>query len=132
MIKYNNVTINSVNYLGKNVSLVTQNFGLPNSIEDYYFEMQDVMTKKYKYNGILFYIVNNNVDSFEISNKNYTFSNYSIKVGDNIDTLYKIFPLSYSNRGIDSLGVLFSDADKNVAIYYNINNLITLIRIGDN
>jgi len=64
VIKYNNVTINSVNYLGKNVSLVTQNFGLPNSIEDYYFEMQDVMTKKYKYNGILFYIVNNNVDSF--------------------------------------------------------------------
>jgi len=53
-------------------------------------------------------------------------------VGDNIDSLYKIFPLSYSNRGIDSLGISFSDADKNVTIYYNINNLITLIRIGDN
>jgi len=46
VINYNNVTINGVNYLGESVSLVTQNFGQPNTIENYYFEMQDVISTK--------------------------------------------------------------------------------------
>ena len=59
-------TINGIDFLGNNVALVIQHLGQPNTIEDYFFEMDDVMSQKYNYNGLLFYIVNSKVVSFEI------------------------------------------------------------------
>ena len=44
-INSSELTINGVNFLGNNVNLVTEHFGQPNSIEDYYFEMDKVMSK---------------------------------------------------------------------------------------
>lgn len=129
-INSNELTINGVNYLGENVSLVTQNLGQPFTIEDYYFEMDDVMSKKYNYKGILFYIVNNKVNSFEITGNGYSFTNHNIKVGNNIETLSPIYPLSFTNKRSDSLGLLFDDMDYYITIFFNTNSQITMIRMG--
>jgi len=124
------LTMNGINYLGNNVSLVTQYLGQPNTIENYYFEMNDEMSQKYHYNGVLFYILNNKVNSFEITTSNYSFSKYNIKIGDNIESLQTIFPLSFSNRTNNGLTIPLSDIDKFVIISYN-NNLIVKIAIYD-
>jgi hypothetical protein len=129
-INSNELTINGVNYLGENISFVTQNLGQPFIIEDYYFEMDDVMSKKYNYKGILFYFVNNKVNSFEITGNSYSFTNNNIKVGDNIEILSSIFPLSFTNKRSDSIGLLFDDMDNYVTIFFNTNNQITMIRMG--
>jgi len=123
-------TINGINFLGNSVSLVTQHLGQPNTIEDYFFEMDDVMSQKYNYNGILFYIVNSKVDSFEITGNNYAFTSNNIKVGDNISTLQSIYPLSFANKGTDWLGLPFDDIDMYTTFFFNINNQITMIRLG--
>jgi len=129
-INLNELTINNTLFLGNNVNLVTQQFGQPNSIEDYYYEMDEVMSQKYNYNGILFYIIDNKVDSFEVTGNNYTFTNHNLKIGDNIQILQPIFPLSYSNRSNHSLVVEFNGYDRFFVILFNNNNLITKIRLG--
>ena len=89
-IHSNEATINGVVFLGQSVTLVTENFGSTNSMENYYCEMDNVMSQKYKYDGILFYIVDNKVDSFEITTNNYSFTAHNIQIGDNINKLQSI------------------------------------------
>ena len=123
-------TINGIDFLGNNVALVIQHLGQPNTIEDYFFEMDDVMSQKYNYNGLLFYIVNSKVVSFEITANNYAFTSNNIKVGDNISTLQSIYPLSFATKGTDWLGLPFDDIDMFSTIFFNSNNHITKIRLG--
>ena len=72
-----------------------QDFDQPNTIEDYYYEIEDVMSKKYIYNDILFYIIDDTVDSFEITGGNYLFTNNNIKIGDNIQNLNSFLPYKF-------------------------------------
>lgn len=124
------LTINGIHFFGNNVTLVTQNFGQPNTIQDYYYEMQDVMSQKYIYNGIIFTIINNKVYSYEITGNNYVFTNHNIKVGDSIETLSLIYPLSYANRSDKGLALTFDDMDRFVIIVFNsTSNLITKIAL---
>ena len=112
------ITINGIQFFGNNVSLVTQHFGQPNSIEDYFFEMDDVMSQKYIYNGILFYIVNSKVNSFEITGNNYAFTSNNIKVGNNINSLQSIYPNSFSNKKSDALIIRFNNIDRFICLLY--------------
>jgi len=123
------ITINGTQFFGKEVSLVTQHFGQPNSVEDYYFEMDDVMSQKYNYNGIIFTAINNRTYSFEITGSNYTFTSNNIKVGDNISTLQSIYPLSYTNKTNNNLTIRFNDIDRFIIIFFS-SNQITKIRLG--
>lgn len=113
------ITINGTQFFGKEVSLVTQHFGQPNTIEDYYFEMDDVMSQKYNYNGIIFTAINNRTYSFEITGSNYTFTSNNIKVGDNISTLQSIYPLSYANKNNGGLALPLEDMDLFFVISFN-------------
>ena len=127
-INSSELTINGVNFLGNNVNLVTEHFGQPNSIEDYYFEMDKVMSKKYSYKGILFTIINNSVYSFEITGSNYAFTSHSINIGDNISNLQSIFPLSFANKSLEAFSLDFNDMDQYIIISFNAtNNLIDKI-----
>ena len=123
------ITINGTQFFGKEISLVTQHFGQPNTIEDYYFEMDDVMSQKYNYYGIIFTVINNRTYSFEITGSNYTFTNNNIKVGDNISTLQSIYPLSYANKTNNSLTIRFNDIDRFIIIFFS-SKQITKIRLG--
>jgi hypothetical protein len=123
-------TINGISFLGNNVSLLTQHLGLPISIEDYYFEMNDVNSKKYNYNGILFYVINNKIDSFEITNNSYSFTSNNIKIGNNIAVLQAIYPLSFANKKNNGITLPFSNIDKFIIISYK-NDLIEKIAVHD-
>ena len=68
------ITINGINFFGNNVSLITQYFGQPNSIENYYYEIDDVMTYKYVYDSIIFTTINDITYSFEFTGGNYVFT----------------------------------------------------------
>lgn len=129
-INSSELTINGIKFLGNITNLITQHLGQPNSIEDYYFEMKDVMSKKYNYDGILFYIIDNKVDSFEIISDNYTFTINNIKIGNNIGTLQGIYPLSFTNKNNNGFTLPCSDIDKFIIISYR-NNLIEKIALYD-
>lgn len=118
-IHSDSLTINGNNFLGSDISTVTQSFGTPISIEDYYYELGDFISKKYIYSGILFYSVDNKVYSFEITGSNYNFTSYNISIGDNIEIFETIFPLSYANKEDGKLAFALSDIDRFVEIYYN-------------
>jgi len=128
VITSNELTINGTQFFGEDVSVVIQHLGQPNTIEDYYFEIDDVMSQNYNYNGVLFTVISNRTYSFEITGSNYAFTSNNIKVGDNINTLQPIYPLSYANRSHNSLVIQFSDLDRYVLIFFN-SNQITEIRL---
>lgn len=126
----NEITINGINFFGNNVNLITQHFGQPNSIENYYYEIDDVMTYKYVYDSIIFTTINDITYSFEFTGGNYAFTNNNIKIGNNIHTLQSIYPLSFINKNSDALYLDFNDIDRYIMISYNPdNNLIDKIAI---
>lgn len=129
-INSNELTINGINFLWKNINLVPQHFGQPNLIEDYYYEMDDIMSQKYIYYGIVFYAVDGKIDSFEITKSDYYLTTHNIKVGDDISILQVPFPKSYRNKASNSLTIRFLDEDRYLILFFNNNNEITLMRLG--
>lgn len=116
------ISINGINFFGNNVSLITQHFGQPNSIENYYYEIDDVMTYKYVYDSIIFTTINDITYSFEFTGGNYVFTSNNIKIGNNIHTLQSIYPLSFINKNSDALYLDFNDIDRYIMISYNPDN----------
>lgn len=112
-ISAQNITINrTVFFPDKNVSLITQTFGQPNSIEDVFDEIDDTPAKKYVYdNGITFFIVHDKIDSFLITSDNYSFTTNGIKVGDNFSSLQAYYPGSFQESDGDSLALWVNYAD---------------------
>jgi len=124
------ITINGHGVFGNDVTLLVQYFGQPNSIEDYYYEMRELTAKKYIYNGILFYIVNERFDSFEITGSSHTFTVHNVKVGESIEKLQSIYPLSYANKSNGGLMLPLEDMDLFIVISFNTtNNLIKKIAL---
>ena len=122
--------INGVSYLNKDISLVIQNLGNPQKIADYYFEMDAIMAKKYYYDGLLFYAINEKIESFEITHNSYLFTSNNIKVGDHIKSLKAIYPLSYQNKNNGDLSIFLNDIDQFILISYdNTNGLISKISL---
>jgi len=127
----NDLTINNVQVIGKDKSILTQNFGEPLSIEELFFETDDLYVKKYSYSGISYIIMEDIVKYFEISGSNFSFTKHNIKIGNNINTLESIYPASYLNKGVDFLSFVIDGFDLYVTIYFNKKtNLITKIRMG--
>ena len=118
----NEITINGINFFGNNVNLITQHFGQPNSIENYYYEIDDVMTYKYVYDSIIFTTINDITYSFEFTGGNYAFTNNNIKIGNNIFPLQSIYPLSFINKSSEGLVLGINDIDRFIVISYNPDN----------
>jgi hypothetical protein len=92
--------------------------------------MEEVNSKKYNYNGILFYVINNKIDSFEITNNNYSFTSNNLKIGNSISIIQTIYPLSFTNKKNNGITLPFNNIDKFIIISYN-NNLIEKIAVYD-
>lgn len=116
-------TINGSAFLGKNVSSLHQNLGNPNAIEDYYFEMNDITSKKHIYKGATFYIVDGKVYSFEISSSNYNFSNNNITIGNSISVIRNYYPTSFANRKDSGIKLNIKNLDRFVIISYENNTI---------
>ena len=94
-IKANELTINGHVIIGKNKSMLISNFGQPLEIEKGYSEIDEVDMYIYKYDGVVFYVIKNLIDDFEItSTRNnstkYSLTKHDIKIGDNIEKLKDI------------------------------------------
>ncbi len=130
-INFSNQTINGQFFLGKGKSVLTQNFGEPQSISKEYWETEHDTAVMYHYKGVVFYVVKNLVYSFTINSARYSFSHYNIKVGENIDKLKTLFPTSYKNRKGNSIILNIKGNDCYVQIDADSNNIITKIDMGD-
>lgn len=119
----------SINSKTNVVSLILKTFGKPDKIENYLFEMENIIGKKYSYkNGLVLYLINNTLESFEIIGKSYTFTSKNIKTGNPISSLKTIFPLSYSNRKNATMILNYENCDCRFLVEYN-KNIISKIRL---
>lgn len=124
IIESNKLTINGVNLVGQNKSILIASFGNPTEIKKDFSEMDNTDMYIYKYNGINLTIIENKVSTFRITNSNYKFTKHNIKVGDNISVLKSVFPISYSKKNNKGLLLWLKDYDKNLFISYNNFNII--------
>jgi len=133
-INFSDQTINGQFLLTKDKSVLIQNFGQPQTISKDYWETTNDTATVYHYNGVVFYIVKNLVYSFTITGSQYNFSPYNIKVGENMDRLQAIFPLSYEHRQGSkgkSLYLLIKGNDSFVEIYADSSGIIKSIDMRD-
>lgn len=131
-IEMTKLSINGVNILGKDKSLLISNFGQPSEIISSYSEMDENQMYEYKYNGLTVYVINNFVDSFILTNSIFSLSPNNIKIGNNISSIENIFPYSYSNRKRDYLKLDIKNSDMFLTIEFNhISKIITKINIGN-
>ncbi|NER12109.1 hypothetical protein GWK08_01525 [Leptobacterium flavescens] len=128
-INSNEITINNVNVFSNEISVLTQNIGQPDTVEDYFFEIQDVMAQKYYYDGLILYVIDDKVETFQISGTNYSFTNHNIAIGNNINTLASIYPSSYDNRSLGGMTLDLEDADMYIIISFDLNNIIDRISL---
>jgi len=130
-IKANELTINGHVIIGKNKSMLISNFGTPLEIEKGYSEMDEVDMYIYKYNGAVFYVMKNLIDSFSIIGSEYSLTKHDIKIGDNIEKLKDIFPLSYEKKNKTHISLHIEDYDKYLSFTNdNKTKKINRIRIG--
>ena len=116
-INANELTINGVAIRGKNKSMLISNFGQPLEIEKGYSEMDKVDMYIYKYDGAVFYVMKNLIDSFSIIGSEYSLTKHDIKIGDNIEKLKNIFPLSYSKKSETHMSIHIEKYDVYVGFY---------------
>jgi hypothetical protein len=129
-INANELTINGVAIRGMNKSMLISNFGTPLEIEKGYSEMDEVDMYIYKYDGAVFYVMKNLIDDFEITKNKYRLTKYNIKIGDNIEKLKNIFPLSYSKKSETHMSIHIEKYDVYVGFSINKDNKIKSIRVG--
>ena len=125
------LTINEKKYLGENEAFLINSLGNPISKENYFFEMDDQYAVKYKYNGIVFYVSEGVINSFEITSNSFTFIKHDIKIGSSIEVLKKYFPLSFNNRSTRQEGIILTltDIDKFVVFewsYWKVSKISVL------
>lgn len=128
-IDSNELTINNLEMFGKDKSFLIQNLSNPISITQEYFEIQELYADVYTYDGILFYLVDNYIDTFKISNNKFSLTNFKIKVGDNISNLQNYYPISFNSRKDNAIVLSLTDIDASVVIEYNPSNIITSIEL---
>lgn len=130
-INRDEITINGLVIIGENKSVLISNFGTPLEIEKGYNEMDEVDMYIYKYDGAVFYVIKNLIDDFEITKNKYRLTKYNIKIGDNIEKLKDIFPLSYKKKNKTNLSLSIINPDyKFFGISFNKDNKIISMSVG--
>lgn len=134
-IPIGDLTVNDVEILLNNIDTITQTFGQPNSIEDYFFEINDVMGKIYYYDDFELDVLNDAGRTFVITGTGYSVTSHDIKIGDDAIILSSIFPKSYLNRNDtpDGGGILvnFTDADYYFIISWNAAKKINIMYLRE-
>jgi hypothetical protein len=130
-INRDEITINGHVIIGENKSVLISNFGTPLEIEKGYSEMDEVDMYIYKYNGAVFYVMKNLIDSFSIIGSEYSLTKHDIKIGDNIEKLKDIFPLSYEKKNKTNLSLSIINPDyKFFGFSFNEDNKIKSMSVG--
>ena len=139
-IQLNQISLNTVNFPQTESSIVSI-LGNPDSINNYYNEIDSENWLNYNYSGNSLYFFNTKLVDFELRNGNYYFINPNIKVGNSVVEVNVAFPNSYLKRrvvgglGFVIINILMADgtlSDTFVVINYSIStNTITSIHLGE-
>ena len=120
--KKTDLTINGIKATGISIEEAIAAYGEPDRIEDFFFEIDNEQGFFYWYNDGLRLSLQNTygLKLFNISSSKYAVTKHKILIGNDIDTIKEIFPISYST-GIDvgAFYILFSDADYYLAIVFD-------------
>ena len=134
LISKEEVTINGIKLFDLNMKTLIEAFGEPTSIEDYFFEMNNRQGKKILYEGLLIYVMDDEVKSIELTSQRYTFLKEEIRVFQSFYQFDEYFPESYANKKEGSLSLTLKEYDKYITFHLGKgqqNNRIVLIRMGD-
>jgi hypothetical protein len=132
IIEINKLTVNGVNILGKDKSLLISNLGEPSEIIYSDSEMDEEDMYEYRYLGLKIYVINNFVESFEITKNNYLLTINNIRIGSNISSIKNIYPNNYKFRNSDYLKLDIEDSDMFLTIEFSpTSNNISKINIGN-
>ncbi len=139
-IQLNQISLNTLNFPQTESSIVSI-LGNPDSINNYYNEIDSENWLDYNYSGNSLYFFNTKLVDFELRNGNYYFINPNIKVGNSVVEVNVAFPNSYLKRrvvgglGFVIINILMADgtlSDTFVVINYSIStNTITSIHLGE-
>lgn len=138
-ISLDEITINTFSFDQTENSLISL-LGNPQSIEDYYSEIDNENWKDYKYSNNSFYFFNNKLIEFNLRTAEFYLINPAIKVGNNSNEVNAFFPNSYNKRSVSgdkgfiTINIKMSDntiSDTFILINYNkVSNIITSINTG--
>lgn len=120
--KKDDLTINGIKATRISIEEVIENYGEPDRIEDFFFEIDNSQGFIYWYdNGLRLSIQNIlGVKSFDITSDKYLITSDNIKVGDSIERLEELYPKSYSTGvSIGAIYLLFNDADYYLAFVFD-------------
>lgn len=102
-ININEVTINQHTVFGITTNSLITIFGEPLNIENDFLEMENATAQIYNYEGASFWFSNKKLVYFKITGNNYYFLNNNLAVGQNINNVEPLFPLSFANKSNNAL-----------------------------
>ena len=91
LISKDEITINGIKMFDLTFDALIENFGEPQSIEDFFFEMSNKSGKKIIFDGLLIYLIDGKVKSFEITLPRYALTTHEIRVFQRINNFEDYF-----------------------------------------
>ena len=135
LISVHDLKINETITLGDSKEEVTGVLGDPDNIKPVHWEINDVMVNMYEYDHSTLSFLDNTLESFYIRDQSFvlTHKDDEFKVGDSIDVLSAIFPVSFTHRFDNSMVIYFGvevDGEMKPSVAYlyiefDENNIIT-------
>lgn len=122
--------INGHNIYRQDKSVLITAFGQPLTIEPYLNEIEETGGNKYVYDGLVAYVINNRVQSIDITKNTYSVTSNNISIGMNLNSLQSLYPLSYAAK--DSYGMFINIKDyTSYLAFAAVNGVITEINFED-
>ncbi|MDZ7755117.1 hypothetical protein [Rhodohalobacter sp.] len=135
LISVHDLKLNQTITLGDSKEEVTGVLGDPENIKQVHWEINDVMVNVYKYDHSTLSFLDNTLESFYIRDQSFvlTHKGDEFKVGDSIDVLNTMFPVSFTNMFDKSMVIYFgvevgSEMKPSIGYIYiefDENNIIT-------
>jgi hypothetical protein len=115
------ITLDGHKFFEMSVEDAIQAFGQPLSIEDYYYETEDLYAKKVEYEGARLFFVDNRGDGFTITGPDIAVTKHKIRVGQSVLSLLDIYPHSHKYRKSNTnLSLTLLDYEKFLSFSYGI------------
>lgn len=123
------LTLNGQRFFEMSIEDAIQAFGQPLSIEDYYYETEDLYAKKVEYEGARLFFVDNRGDGFTITGPDIAVTKHNIRVGEPISSLKNTFPESYKRIERLVMSIDLKNRSSFILIFYDLFGDIYEIRL---
>jgi hypothetical protein len=140
IINYDDLKINTTSLETLSKNSILSSLGFSSNATNYVSEMTNESFLKYSLNNNFILFENEKMVGFSLDDATFYFINPNIKVGNNINSIATIYPLSFNNRElINNLGFIIinlslgdnSPSDEFVVINYDTSGVIRSIHLGE-